>query len=160
VRDSDQLIKLGDLMFAKAVSSSFRAARLGDLLVAKVLSGAVSTQVTQAGEMTGDIFYLSPERTDPTGEIDVRSDIYSLGATVYALLTGRPPCEGDTLSEVIQKIRYAKPEDPKKYQLAIPEALADVVLRMLEKRRSDRYQKPEELLADLERIGKYQRVKL
>jgi serine/threonine-protein kinase len=75
-------------------------------------------------------------------------------------LTGRPQAEGDTLAEVVQKIRYAKPEDPKKFQLAIPEAFADVVLRMLEKRRADRYQRPDELLADLERIGKYQRVVL
>jgi len=159
VRASDQLIKLADLMFAKSVASSSRMANLGDLMVAKALGGS-GAQVASAGEITGDIFYLSPERTESAGEIDIRSDIYSLGALVYALLAGHPPCEGDTLPEVIQKIRYAKPEDPKKFQLAIPEAFADVVLRMLEKRRADRYQKPDELIADLERIGKYQRVVL
>jgi len=160
VRASDQIVKLADLMFAKAVSSSFRMAKLRDLMAAKVLGGSSPGQVAQAGEPTGDVFYLSPERTEATGEIDIRSDIYSLGALVYALLTGRPQCEGDTLAEVVQKIRYAKPEDPKKFQLAIPEAFADVVLRMLEKRRADRYQRPDELLADLDRIGKYQRVVL
>jgi serine/threonine-protein kinase len=135
VRVSDQVVKLGDFVFAKA------------------MGGTGTNRVSQIGGFTGDVFYTSPERTDQTRESDTRSDIYGLGATVYALLTGRPPCDGETLTEVIEKIRYARPESPAKYQSAIPEEFAEAVLRMLEKRRADRYQAPDDLLADLDRIG-------
>ena len=70
---------------------------------------------------------MSPERTRGTSDIDGRSDIYSLGALVYALLAGRPPFEGVTLVETIQKIRTADPVKPKKFQLSIPDQFEGTV---------------------------------
>jgi serine/threonine protein kinase len=140
------------------VRSSDKMTKLGDLLLAKALEGTLAEQITRPGELVGDVSYMSPERTRGSTEVDGRSDIYSLGATVYALLTGRPPCEGGTLLETITKIRQAEPVPPKKFQLSIPDLFAGTVMRMLAKRPDERFQKPADLLADLERVAKYQGV--
>jgi serine/threonine protein kinase len=140
------------------VRSSDKQTKLGDLLLAKALEGTLAEQITRPGELVGDVSYMSPERTRGSAEVDGRSDIYSLGATVYALLTGRPPCEGGSLLETISKIRQAEPVKPKKFQLSIPDLFEGTVLRMLAKRPDDRFQKPADLLADLERVAKYQGV--
>jgi serine/threonine protein kinase len=140
------------------VRSSDKLTKLGDLLLAKALEGTLAEQITRPGELVGDVSYMSPERTRGSVEVDGRSDIYSLGATVYALLTRRPPCEGGSLLETITKIRQAEPVPPKKFQLSIPDLFAGTVMRMLAKRPDERFQKPADLLADLERVAKYQGV--
>jgi serine/threonine protein kinase len=140
------------------VRSSDKLTKLGDLLLAKALEGTLAEQITRPGELVGDVSYMSPERTRSSADVDGRSDIYSLGATVYALLTGRPPCEGGTLLETITKIRQAEPVKPKKYQLSIPDLFEGTVMRMLAKRPEDRFQTPADLLNDLERVAKYQGV--
>jgi serine/threonine protein kinase len=131
-----------------------KVVKLGDLMLAKALEGA--TQITKPGELVGDIVYMSPERTRGIAkDIDARSDLYGLGATVYALLTGRPPFEGDTLAEKVTRIRQTPPERPKKYQLSIPDQFEGVVLKLLAKRPDDRYQTAAELLREVERVGKF-----
>jgi serine/threonine protein kinase len=87
--------------------------------------------------------------------VDGRSDLYGLGATVYALVTGRPPFAGGSLPELITKIRNAEPEKPKKYQMAIPDLFQGTVLKLLAKRPEERFQSATELLRDLERVGKF-----
>jgi len=138
--------------------ASDKLAKLGDLMLAKALAGSLARQITRRGELVGDVLYMSPERTRSEAEVDGRSDIYSLGATVYALLTGRPPFEADSLPEVVARIRQAEPVSPKKYQLSIPDMFEGVVLRMLAKRPGDRFQTPTDLLKDLERVAKYQGI--
>jgi serine/threonine-protein kinase len=138
------------------IRSADKTAKLGDLMLAKALEGTLAQPITRPGELVGDIQYMSPERTRGTSDVDGRSDIYGLGATVYALLTGRPPLAGDTLAETIAKIRQAEPEKPKKYQLAIPDLFEGTVLRTLAKRPEDRYQTAADLLVDLERVAKFQ----
>lgn len=135
--------------------TSDKVVKLGDLMLAKAMSGTLARQITRPGELVGDVLYMSPERTRSEAEVDLRSDIYSLGATVYALLTGRPPFEGKSLPEVISKIRQSEPEKPKKYQLAVPDLFEGVALQMLAKRPEDRHQKPAALLKDLERVARY-----
>jgi len=130
--------------------------KLGDLILAKAVEGTLARRVTRPGELVGEVAYMSPERTREGANVDCRSDIYGLGATVYALLTGRPPFEALGLPLLITKIRDEEPEPPKNYQLAIPDLFQDLVLRMLSKRIEDRHQTPTELLRDLVRVGKYQ----
>jgi len=142
------------------VQSSDKVAKLGDLMLAKAKDGAFTQQITKPGELLGDVRYMSPERTAATGALDERSDIYSLGATVYALLTGRPPHDGPSAVDTIKKIRTETPVKPKKFQMAIPDLFEGAVLKMLAKRPEDRYQSAGELLKDLERVAKYQGVKL
>jgi serine/threonine protein kinase len=143
------------------VCSSDKLTKLGDMMLAKALEGTLAETITRPGELVGDVSYMSPERTKGTlAEVDGRSDIYSLGATTYALLTGRPPFIGDSLTDTVRKIRQAEPEKPKKYQLAIPDQFEGVVLKMLAKRPEDRYQSAAELLKELERVAKFQGVKV
>jgi serine/threonine protein kinase len=141
------------------VQSVDKTAKLGDLMLAKALEGTLAEQITRPGEILGDVRYMSPERTrGNTAEVDGRSDIYSLGATVYALLTGRPPFDGDCLPDIILKIRQTEPAKPTKYQLAVPGLFEGTVMRMLAKNPGERFQTAKELLADLERVARYQGV--
>ncbi len=128
---------------------------LGDLMLAKALQGALAKQVTQPGQLVGDVPYMSPERTRVDAEVDGRADMYGLGATCYALLTGRPPFQSDSLPELIRMVRQDEPRKPKEVQMSINEMFQDVVLKMLAKDPADRFDSPSTLLRDLERIGKF-----
>ena len=128
---------------------------LGDLMLAKALDGAQARQITQPGQLVGDVAYMSPERIVDSTSVDERSDLYGLGATLYALLTGRPPFEADTLSELLRLVRHETPASPRTFQLAVNEMFEGLVLTLLAKRPADRYQSATELLQELERIGHY-----
>jgi serine/threonine protein kinase len=132
-----------------------RTVKLGDLMLAKALEGSLAQKITKPGELVGDVAYMSPERTRDTDDVDGRSDLYGLGATVYALLTGRPPFTGATLVEKITRIRQTEPEKPTKFQMSIPSRFEGVVLKLLAKDPADRYPTAADLLAELERVGKF-----
>lgn len=136
------------------IEATSKTAKLGDLMLAKALEGVLAKQVTRPGEILGAVEYMSPERTRGTDGVDGRSDLYGLGATVFGMLTGRPPFGGATLVEKISRIRTAEPEKPKKYQMSTPDRFQDVILKLLAKRPEDRFQKASELLKELLWIGK------
>ena len=131
---------------------------LGDLMLAKATEGNQSFDVTAPGQLLGELSYMSPERTR-SADIDVRSDIYELGATLYALMTGRPPVEANSQIEHIDKIRNHVPPSPREYQLAVNEIFAGIVMTMLEKRPEDRHQTADELLSELQRVGTFAGLK-
>ena len=132
------------------VRRSDGVAKLGDLMLAKALDSLTEGTVTCAGEILGDLPYLSPEQTLGV-RVDSRSDLYSLGATLYALLTGHPPCNGLTDAETMQKIQKQCPESPKKYHRAIPALFEGIVMRLLSKRPEDRFVDATQLLKELAR---------
>ena len=140
------------------VRAEDKVAKLGDMMLAKALEGTKVEQITQPGQLIGPIPFMPPERTLGSSDVDCRADIYSLGATVYALLTGRPPVEGGNLPELVMKIRDEEPQRPKDFQLSIDDMFEGVVLRMLAKRPEDRYQAPSDLVTELERIAKFQNL--
>jgi eukaryotic-like serine/threonine-protein kinase len=135
-----------------------KVAKLGDLMFAKALEGTAAEQVTRRGQLVGELAYMSPERTRGTTDVDCRSDIYGLGATVYALLTGHPPFTDSSMPALINKIRNEEPAKPTKFQLSIPDMFQGVALKALAKRPEDRYQTATEMLKELDRIGKYNNV--
>lgn len=137
-----------------------KLAKLGDLMLAKALEGTQVRQITKPGQLVGDLPYMPPERTRSDAPVDCRADIYSLGATVYALLTGRPPFEGNSLPEVVSRIRTAEPIKPKQYHLSVADRFQDCVLTMLAKRPEDRYETPSKLLLDLNRIARYESIEV
>jgi len=142
------------------LQSTDKAHKLGDLMLAKALEGSLAEQITRTGELVGDLAYMSPERTRGLTDLDHRSDLYGLGATLYALLTGRAPFEGATMIEQITKIRQHEPVKPTKYQLSIPSLFQDLVMKLLAKKPEDRFQSAKDLLKDLERVGKFTGAKM
>ncbi len=133
-------------------------AKLGDLMLAKAIQGQRALEITNPGTMIGDIVYSSPERALGTKTVDGRSDLYELGATVYALLTGQPPFQGRSYKQVAQALESQEPAPPKKIQLSIPDAFNALVLRLLAKDPANRFQTPTELLAALEPIARSEKV--
>lgn len=135
--------------------SADKVCLLGDLVFAKALEGTLSQQVTQPGQLLGELPYQSPERTQVNATVDERSDLYELGATLYALLTGKPPVEGASLAEIIKNIRATTPKQPMDYQMSINQNFSDLVMRLLHKQPTDRPESATSVLSDLDRIGRY-----
>jgi len=104
--------------------------------------------VTEAGMIIGTPDYMSPEQVEGM-EADARSDIYALGATLYEMVTGRVPFEGDTALIIAMKHKAEIPLSPKEINPQLSEELTTVILKCLEKDREKRYQTAEELLAEL-----------
>jgi len=109
--------------------------------------------LTGAGTIIGTPEYMSPEQVEGK-EVDLRSDIYSLGIILYEMLTGRVLFEGDTAFAIGMKHKGEIPRDPRDINPQLPENLSRLVLRCLEKTREKRYQTAEELRSDLEKIEK------
>jgi beta-lactam-binding protein with PASTA domain/predicted Ser/Thr protein kinase len=121
------------------------------------IARAGASQMTETGSIVGTAQYLSPEQARG-GEVDQRSDLYSLGIVLYELLTGKTPFEGDTPVEIAMKHLSTPPQPPSKLRADIPRELDMVVLRALAKDPDDRYQSAEEMEADLERVSRGARV--
>jgi len=98
----------------------------------------------------GTLEYMSPEQCVDTDSCDIRSDIYSLGITLYHIASGRLPFEPLTRSELRHMHLSIEPLVPSTYEPDIPLDFDYIVLHCIQKRPEDRYQTPEELLADLE----------
>ncbi|NTV81136.1 MAG: protein kinase, partial [Candidatus Aminicenantes bacterium] len=126
------------------------AARIMDFGIAR---SAKAKGLTGAGVMIGTPEYMSPEQVDGK-EADARSDIYALGVVLFEMLTGRLPFEGGTPLSVAVKHKSEPPPDPRKINAQIPEELAKLVLRCLEKEKSKRFASADDLIAELGRIEK------
>ena len=108
--------------------------------------------MTHAGQVVGTPSFMSPEQCQ-SEPVDARADIYALGATYYALLTGRGPyAESTTMPMVMFAHCYRPVPDPREVLPGIPEACAAIVRRAMAKDPSCRYQTAEEMLADLEAV--------
>ena len=136
------------------IRASDRKALLGDWSRARPFAGARVEPLPWPGQLVGDLTYLSPEQTQPGRVEDVKCDFYGLGATLYTLLAGRPPFEAGTVDKMVEKIRGEEPPRPKEFQLAIPEALEGMVMRLLAKRTDVRFQSSGDVLKELERVSK------
>ena len=105
-------------------------------------------RITEGDGALGTPFYLSPELARGEQDIDVRSDIYSLGATLYEMVTGRPPFEGPPVVVMSKHLSEQIPS-PSDIDRTLSNGICLVIQKMMAKRREDRYQTPRELLRDL-----------
>jgi len=106
---------------------------------------------THTGSVIGTPAYMSPEQASGTAEISARADVYSLGATLYALLTGRPPFAGRDLPQTIARVLHDEPARPRSLRSEIPLDLEAVCLKALEKDPARRYATAQALSDDLAR---------
>ncbi len=134
-------------------------AKLVDFGLAKVRrsmeeegSGDATTQLkTAEGIVIGTVMYMSPEQAlgQPVGH---RSDIFSLGAALYEMATGRLPFVGSTTTEIIDRIVHAQPEAASRFNYNVPTELERIIRKCLEKDKGRRYQTARELLVDFENL--------
>ena len=117
-------------------------------------------QLTMTGDLIGTLRYMSPEQALAKRVIiDHRTDIYSLGATLYELLTQQPVFPGGDRQELLRQIAFEEPLALRRHNKAIPAELETIVLKALEKNPADRYASAQELADDLERFGKDEPIK-
>jgi serine/threonine protein kinase len=138
MRAADGTVKLADFGLAKA------AERTGQ-------------SITGAGMVVGTPEYMSPEQCQAV-QLDARSDVYSMGATFHALLTGRSPYHGRTALQMMMAHVTTDFPDPRETAPSIPEPCVAIIRKAAAKEPPDRYQTAGELLADLEALLAGRRV--
>ncbi|MBN1808473.1 MAG: serine/threonine protein kinase [Planctomycetes bacterium] len=108
--------------------------------------------VTNHGTTVGTPYYISPEQAQGAADVDTRSDLYSLGATLFHLLTGEVPYDGESAPVIMTKHVVDPVPDPLKIRPRLSPALAAVIMKLMAKAPKDRYQAPNDLIDDLQRI--------
>ncbi|HTN77057.1 MAG TPA: serine/threonine-protein kinase [Pirellulaceae bacterium] len=105
--------------------------------------------LTASGVTLGTFDYISPEQARDPRNADVRSDIYSLGCTLYYMLTGRPLFPDGTVLQKLLSHSTDPPPDPRLFRPDIPDEICRILTKMLAKNPSQRYQSPDELITEL-----------
>jgi serine/threonine protein kinase/Tfp pilus assembly protein PilF len=109
--------------------------------------------LTMTGDLVGTLRYMSPEQAlAKRVNIDQRTDIYSLGVTLYELLTLEPAYAGSDRQELLRQIAFEEPKRPRKINKSVPVELETIVLKAVEKNPADRYATAQELADDLRRF--------
>ena len=115
--------------------------------------------MTMTGDLLGTLRYMSPEQAlAKRVVVDHRTDVYSLGATLYELLTLQTPYSGNDRQELLKKIAFEDPKKLRQHNPRIPEDLETIVLKSMEKYPEDRYTTAQELADDLERFTRDQPI--
>lgn len=125
--------------------------KLADMGLARETSDIKAAKHEQ-GKAFGTPYYIAPEQVRGEVDIDGRADIYSLGATLYHMITGRVPFEGSTPSEVMRKHLKEPLIPPDHINTALSTGISEVVEVMMAKDRNERYSSMEEVITDLEAV--------
>jgi serine/threonine-protein kinase len=129
--------------------SSEGVAKLCDLGLAKDLT---IEGIAATGKAEGTPFYISPEQVLGGADVDHRTDIYSLGATFYHVLSGRPPFTGANVQEIMRKHLDERPAPLREIRPEIPEGYALIIEKMMAREMESRYESMEEALEDIDRV--------
>ncbi len=127
--------------------------KLADLGLAR-LTADEKWAMAEAGMAIGTPYYISPEQVRGQVDVDIRSDIYSLGASLYHMVTAQVPFSGDTPSEVMQKHvdRNLQIVPPDHINTRLSSGVGEVVETMMARNRENRYRSPDDLIIDLKRL--------
>src|ERR1700728_954296 len=115
----------------------------------------LSESLTMRGQIVGTIVYMSPEQAQDK-DVDARSDIFSFGAVMYEMATGRQAFGGESGAAVIAEILRGEPKSMRDLDPETPEELQRIVSKAIEKDRADRYQTANDLMVDLRRLKRAQ----
>jgi WD40 repeat protein/serine/threonine protein kinase len=128
--------------------------KLLDMGLAKVLQGAdettMVTALTAHGTIIGTCNFIAPEQARDASEVDIRADLYSLGCTLYFLLTGKPPFAGGTPAQKLLRHQNEAPRPVETLRPEVPAPISQIVRRLLAKDARDRYPTPAALAAALD----------
>lgn len=116
-------------------------------------------KLTRQGMVLGTPAYISPEGISG-GDVDARSDLFSLGATSYEMLTGISPFRGENFSETMNNILKVQPQRPSALFADIPPEIDQLIQRMIEKQPGKRYESARDALAEVQRIASLHQVSL
>ena len=139
-----------DVKPANVIVTKGGIAKLCDLGLAKEIDE--SGGETSEGRAMGTPLYISPEQARGDADIDIRSDLYSLGATYYHALTGRPPFDGPTHAVIMAKHLTEDLVPVHELRADVPAGCAAICERLLEKDREDRCESPGEVIEELEAV--------
>lgn len=134
-------------------------AKLVDLGLARKESSESMDDLTVAGTTLGTFDYISPEQAQDPRNVDVRSDIYSLGCTLFHMLTGEPPYPEGTLAQKLLEHQQSYVPNPSDTNRKVPAQLAAVTQKMMASDPKKRYQSPESLIRDLLMVASDQGLK-
>ena len=123
-------------------------AKLMDLGLAKSTRGEFD-QLTVGVKTMGTPHYMAPEQIRGEKTLDIRADIYSLGATLYEMLTGQQPFKGTTITETLQKQLRNELDHPRDYVADLSDGICRIIQKSMAKQAKDRYQTPAEMKDDL-----------
>jgi TolB-like protein/Tfp pilus assembly protein PilF len=124
-----------------------------DFGVAKAVSEASGeSSLTSLGVALGTPAYMAPEQATADPHVDHRADLYAVGALAYEMLTGQPPFTGLTAQSVLAKHITEAPAAVTTHRSSVPAALNEIILRCLEKKAADRWQRADELLPHLDAL--------
>jgi eukaryotic-like serine/threonine-protein kinase len=135
-------------------SSTIGTVKILDMGLARLVQcedGESLSALTQEGTVIGTPDYIAPEQAMGAHDVDIRADLYSLGCTLYFLLTGRPPFPGGTLTAKLLQHKLEEPEPVEKLRRDVPAGVAALVRKLMAKRPEDRFQTPAELAQVLAR---------
>lgn len=138
------IVKVADLGLVKKVGSHETEN------MQQVAARDSGVAVTQINKSMGTPLYMPPEQAVDAARVDHRADIYSLGCTLYHLVTGRPPFTGRTAMEVITKHQHEPVTPPDVIVKDVPANLSPIIVRMLAKRPEDRYASMKDVIDALE----------
>ncbi|MBP89979.1 MAG: hypothetical protein CMJ64_25265 [Planctomycetaceae bacterium] len=128
-------------------------AKLVDMGLARLHHvGSTSDDITATGVTLGTFDYISPEQAHDPRNTDVRSDLYSLGCTLYYMLTGMPPFPEGTVLQKLLNHNGEEAPDPRDLRGDVPPELSAVCLKLMAKHPNQRYQQPRDLVAELSSI--------
>jgi WD40 repeat protein len=140
-----------DLKPSNILLDIFDQPRVTDFGLAKLANG--DAELTATGEVLGSPSYMPPEQAaGKFSDSTPQSDVYSLGAILYELLTGRPPFQGETLQSILSQVQNDEPVPPQRLNPNVPEDLQTICLKCLQKEPARRYATARELAGDLGRF--------